>query len=134
MATLNLVRITSSSQYGTFGALSIDNVPQCVTLEPFWRDNEFENSCIPTGTYDLEWFNSPSYGRTLRLVEVPGRTDILFHYGNTQKKTLGCILVGKQYGQISCKQAILHSRNALNSILFKLENEEKITLKISEAY
>jgi len=134
MSTLRLTRITSSSEYGTFGALTIDNVPQCVTLEPYWRNNEYENSCVPTGIYNLEWFDSPKYGMTLQLIDVQGRTFILFHWGNRVKNTEGCILVGEKYGQISCQQAILYSLRAFKSLLFKLQDETKMTLIISEAF
>jgi len=134
MSTLRLTRVASTSKDGTFGVLTIDNVPQCVTLEPYDRNNEYENSCVPVGIYTVRWVNSPSYGRTLELVDVQGRTHILFHRGNRVKDTLGCILVGREYGQISCQQALINSYKAFRSLLFKLENETKMTLIISEAY
>jgi hypothetical protein len=134
VSTLRLTRIASSSKNGTFGVLAIDNEPQCVTLEPYWRNNEYENSCVSTGIYKLKWVDSPKYDRTLELVDVQGRSHILFHWGNRAKDTEGCILVGEKYGQISCQQAILYSLQAFKSLLFVLQDETEMTLIISEAY
>jgi hypothetical protein len=37
---------------------------------------------------------SPRYGETFEITLVPGRTHILFHWGNYPSNTEGCVLLG----------------------------------------
>lgn len=134
MVTLRLTRTTTSMKYGTFGILDVNGWPQCVTLEPAWLENISMISSIPNNTYKLVWYDSKRYGRTLMVKDVPRRYGILFHQGNLQKNTSGCILVGEKFGELSCAKGILNSRKALKSLLFKLEKETDMRLIITEAY
>lgn len=74
----------------------------CVTLERPWRDNQPKVSCIPAGIYQVVITLSPKFGRLMpHLLNVPGRTEIECHWGNTVVDTDGCILTGTtetQYG------------------------------------
>lgn len=67
-------------------------------LEEEWRDNKPKISCIPPGTYQAVphgWSGeSVKFKQTWRLLNVPGRTGILLHEGNTNKDTEGCLLLG----------------------------------------
>lgn len=80
---------------GTFGILTHENRPLCMTLEPLWRGNQKNLSCIPPGNYVCTKHNGEKFKNVWRLLDVPGRSDILIHSGNTvSKDTQGCILVG----------------------------------------
>ena len=63
-----------------------------------WKFVSLENEklFIPAGTYKLEWHVSPHLGNAtvLTLVGVPGRTEILIHWGNHEDCSEGCILCG----------------------------------------
>lgn len=88
-----LVRNRKSST-ATEGVLLFD-LTQVFTLEEPWRDNQPNVSCIPEGSYRciIAWSNR--FQRLMpRLLDVPGRSGILIHPGNTLKDTSGCILVG----------------------------------------
>ena len=86
---------------------------KCCTLERPWNDNQPcteeylatgkgpRPSCIPAGRYKSEWFNSPTYGWVLRLKDVPDRSDILAHWGNFVKNTVGCICMGSGIDDIN---------------------------------
>lgn len=51
---------------------------------------------IPAGTYDGEVSHSPKFKRDLlEVMNVSGRSRILFHAGNDPGDTEGCILVGQ---------------------------------------
>lgn len=50
---------------------------------------------IPAGVYSAYGQTSPKFGTTKLYLNVPGRSGILFHGGNTTEDTRGCILTGK---------------------------------------
>ena len=51
-------------------------------MEPPDRVNRANRSCIPPGIYEVRPHNSPRYGRTLIVADVPDCTHILLHAGN----------------------------------------------------
>ena len=48
---------------------------------------------FPDGQYNLWARTSPSFGKNKVYIDVPGRTNIMFHGGNTPDNTKGCVLV-----------------------------------------
>lgn len=69
------------------------------TLEEAWRANKTGISCIPAGTYQCaphgwEQGTKVKKPQTWELKNVPGRSAVLIHIGNTTKDTEGCILAG----------------------------------------
>jgi len=63
-------------------------------VEPPWKGNERNVSCIPEGRYEVVRHDSPKFGDVYLVKDVPGRSNILFHAGNYRKDTKGCILPG----------------------------------------
>lgn len=62
-------------------------------------DNEFfcyglENKAysFPDGKYSLAGRTSPSFQKNKVYIDVPGRSNIMFHGGNTIDSTKGCVL------------------------------------------
>jgi hypothetical protein len=100
--TLSRTTLTPDS---TTGQLYIDGQAFCVTLELPVKDG-LPGSAIPEGTYPVVLAPSPKFMRSsdtwvLRfaqliphLYQIPDRTNILIHFGNTAEDTEGCILVG----------------------------------------
>jgi len=104
------------------------------TLEDDWRDNQRGVSCIPAGRYRAFFRtpeNTPATVRRMYVYElrdVPDRTAILIHAGNTEEHTEGCILVGTRVGAMDVaededtgernvrKGAVLASRDALEGL------------------
>ena len=125
---IELIRV-SYNAYGTFGVLLKDGVPMCVTLEDPWNYNKKNISCVPTGSYECIPHNGHRYKDTWVLKGVPKRTAILFHIGNTQKDTEGCILVGQRFGTLDEQPAILGSKPAMAILREVLPNSFKITIK-----
>lgn len=113
-----------SSDDGTFGRLHAehaDAVFECDTLELPWKHNQRNISCIPLGSYLVDWSHSPKFGPCYRLRDVPERSGILIHAGNyagdrTKMKRAdveGCILLGMSRGQIKSQRVISQSRLAV---------------------
>lgn len=75
------------------GELYINGSRLCNTLEPTLDRPNFP--AIRPGSFVVDVHRSSKFG-ALRpyLLEVPGRTGIMIHEGNSVADTLGCILVG----------------------------------------
>jgi len=96
MIKATLKRIASDNDQ-TFGVLMVDDRPLCVTLELPWRNNERNISRIPEGDYICREVNSPKFGKTFEICDVPDRGHILFHKGNYAIDTRGCVLLGSEF-------------------------------------
>lgn len=130
---LQIVRVTENDG-GTFGVMLVNNSPEFVTLEEPWQFNERNVSCIPAGLYKVHPYYSMKFGSCFEVRDVPGRTGILIHQGNTIDDTRGCILVGSHYGKISARSAILRSKAAMDRLLELLKGTPVAQLHIAETY
>jgi hypothetical protein len=117
---LSLTRVEMTARY-TIGALSVNGRPLCWTMEPPWRDNMVNESCVPAGLYDFRgrdrWFGWKKYGRTIEIINVPDRSAILFHPGNWARNTRGCILPGMTVGATTGERAVYRSAFAFRQIM-----------------
>lgn len=123
MKTLTLLR-TERNVDGVFGRLTGPDL-SLFTCEDDWENNARGVSCIPPGKY---WLKRTVFVKhnlpTFEVTDVPGRTRILIHAGNTEEDVEGCILVGLVRGEIMVqrdedtgaanvvKQAVLRSKEA----------------------
>jgi len=124
---VDVIRITRGDQ-GTFGVLLLQGEAFCVTLEPDWKGNKRNISCIPTGSYLCQRTQSWRFGKAFLVREVPGRSNILLHKGNWIRNTRGCILLGRHFG----KHRIAKSRKAYNAFMKELKGKQSFKLNIRE--
>lgn len=129
---LKLVRVAQAND-AMMGVLCVQGSPEFVTLEDAWKQNQRQVSCIPAGTYKVLPRKSPKFGPTWQVMDVPGRDHILFHAGNTNKDTHGCILVGLQFGKIGKESAILSSRSAFLRFLDLMKDTPEAELTIVDS-
>lgn len=116
----------SQSEEGTFGVLKDDNgIQLCVTCEP---SPAKDHPCVPAGTYHCIPHNGVKWKNVWKVANVPGRSDILIHAGNTDIDTLGCIVVGKSFGWIGTQQAVMESLITLNLLRNLLPSEFDLTI------
>lgn len=118
---------------GTFGVLIDGEHPFALTLEDEWKDNRKGESSIPVGTYTCK--KRKYYRRgymTFEVMDVPNRTNILIHVGNTEDDTKGCILVGEEFGRLKGKDSILSSGRGFKEFMDRFGEEDKFTLKIEK--
>ena len=116
------------SEQGTLGVLAAGTM-RLPVMEPPWRDNRRNRSCIPRGIYEVTPYLSPRFGRCLLVLGVPDRSHILVHAGNVggdvslgyHTHTLGCLLPGLWRGRLWVRgrrqEAVLNSRTALRHLL-----------------
>ncbi len=91
------IQRTHSRADGTFGVLDINGLPICVTLERKWAENRTGESCIPAGCYVARRVLSPKFGNTFEITGVGGRDAILFHWGNIDLDSHGCVILGENF-------------------------------------
>lgn len=120
----------SNTDYGVFGVLLEGAIPFAATLEPPWRDNKVNVSCIPVGLYRCERMQSHKFGMTFKVVGVKGRSDILFHKGNFEKDTQGCVLIGEEFDTIDGKAVITRSGKGYSEFMQRLDGEDEFALNI----
>lgn len=130
---LTLRRIASLPQ-ATLGVLLIDNIPFCVTLEDAWKENKKQISCIPEGAYFIELVKSPKFDSVYQVLDVPDRSHILIHAGNTQDDTSGCILLGTSFGTLGTEPAVLQSQRALIRFMDRLKGSVRCTLRVENRF
>ena len=101
------------------------------TLELPYKNNEFQISCIPKGTYNVEKRYSTKYKNHFHVLDVPNRTYILIHSGNYNTHTKGCILVGRTLTDINNDglRDVTSSVSTLNKLNDILPNYFKLTIK-----
>ena len=89
MNTIYLKRgpVTDAGIFGTI-TLSWDS----------WTAVSLENTAlvISIGTFKMEWHTSPHLNNSVvpMLLNIPGRTEVLIHWGNVESCSEGCILCG----------------------------------------
>lgn len=107
-----------------------------VTLELPWKGNQRRISCIPDGEYSCQITKGRKTSggmfvpTTYEVLNVPDRSGILFHVGNTASDSEGCILIGEKFGVLTGKPAILESRGGFQKLLGLLLGVKEFKLLI----
>ena len=130
MSTVILQRGFQNSKVtlGMLQLVGIEHAP-VYTLENPFRVGGVD-SCIPAGTYTCVPYSGTKYKNVFLVKDVPGRSAILIHTGNTEKDTLGCILVGLSLGW-GTEASVLESKKGLEYFKSLVSNSE-FTLVIKE--
>ena len=121
---------------GTFGVLKLEGKCFCVTLELPWYDIDNDGysdknvSCIPDGKYICYRYQSPTHGEVWEIQDVPKRTRVQIHAGNTVKDTLGCILVAQHFSKLQGNRAILNSGNTFKQFMLATKQANRLDLTI----
>ena len=97
---------------GAFGVLLHDGLPFAVTLERTYDELDERGRSspkIPLGVYRCrrDFFHRGGY--ITYEIRVPGHSRLLFHRGNTEKDSEGCVLVAESFGELGREPAILES-------------------------
>ena len=138
---LKLVRKYRKETY-TIGKLYVDGVYFCDTIEDKDRGlddamglaeimikKRYGETAIPYGTYKVEITYSPKYKKLMPEVKnVKGFSGIRIHSGNTDKDTLGCLIIGRntQVGMVT------ESRKTYNKLFALLKDAKDISIEITK--
>lgn len=121
--TLKRVSYDLTATYGVL--LDGYGVPIALTLEQPWRDNKALISCIPKGDYEVVKYDGTKFKNVFLLKNVPLRSAILIHAGNTVDDTQGCILVGNSFQE----GKVLNSRQTLQKLFSMLPYSFRLTVR-----
>lgn len=102
----------------------------CKTLELPYLNNYKNISSIPTGTYKVKKYSSWSFKDVWEIQDVPNRSKILIHIGNTVDDIKGCILVGSKWSFFHDKLAVTNSKATMDNLRRILEKEFVINIEI----
>lgn len=129
MEQILLLREKHQLPDATLGVMYWDDDAICCTLELPWKNNQKKISCIPPGKYRVSRYLSPSKGEVFLLHDVPDRSMIEIHVGNTVDDIEGCILVGRVFGKKDGKRAVLNSRNTMMKLRENLPEEFELIIE-----
>lgn len=117
----------------TIGRLSVNGF-ECFTLEEPWLNNATGVSRIPPGEYICKIVMSPHFGSVYEVTNVPHRSHILIHPGNTTADTEGCLLLGSTVELLRDKAQVLESRKAVEAFMARMAGKDFLLKVINFAY
>jgi len=109
--------------FGTFGRFKYGDFA-CYSLEDPWNFNRVGVSSIPVDNYMLAAtrYNKGGYD-TYEVLDVPGRTQIKIHKGNTHEDIEGCIILGRALGYIEGNWAVISSGSAFEGFIEECDDK-----------
>jgi hypothetical protein len=133
---LVLIRDTYTNNE-TLGILKVESL-QLDSIER--AENDTAHPCVPEGTYQLVFHDSPKHPHTFALVnsalgvvhnpEEGKRSDILIHPANWARQLEGCIAPGKTRTLDETGWMITNSREAYEELMVLLPWELGHTIEI----
>lgn len=141
LRVVTLLRVREN-KWGTFGVLideeESEQLPICLTLERRWLNNQTNLSSIPLGEYACVRHESPTFGETF-LIKIESRPNILFHWGNFQENSLGCVILAEKYDKVFNKKSglfewgVAESKDAFNEFMARLNGKDSFKLLVLKA-
>lgn len=131
MNEITLTRTIFTDQ-STIGKLIMPDTWTCYTLEDTCRKKPNHDIAIPIGKYPIIIDKSVRFKRLMpHIINVPGRSGIRIHSGNTDKDTSGCILVGLDYGDDIIYKSKLAFDIFMDRFRFYLKEGKECFIRIS---
>lgn len=114
-----------SDERATIGMLTVlgEMHNPIFTLENPLRLTDKDNR-IPAGVYDCKPYSGTKFKNVYLVEGVPNRSTILIHWGNFERDTDGCILVGLESGMLAGEPAITHSKRAFDYLRELVQGEQ----------
>jgi hypothetical protein len=120
--TVELIRLEKSEQ-GLIGVLRMNDAVFCLTLEP-------DTTFLKQGCYHCQRFSGTKWQNTFEIV-VPGHVAVLFHAGNVEADTQGCVLLGSSVGKLKGDRAVLNSGATFVQFMDALKEQDFFTLFVT---
>lgn len=131
---LRLVRVKRSA-FGIFSQLAGGDTFRLVSIEHSYPDDEGAPVAkIPDGTYTCRRGKHRLHGmtedfETFEITGVPGHQGLLFHWGNFNRDSEGCVCVGKNFAKDML--SVEHSRDAFKEFMDAQAGLDEFQLTVS---
>ena len=101
--------------------------------EETYKNKVYGETAIPYGFYEIKYLDSPHFKRKMPyLLNIPTHSSVMFHWGNTDKDTLGCLLVGQKLGHDFIGSSKLAFDDLEKVLARYFADEEKLYLQITK--
>lgn len=98
-----------------------------MSLEEIQEKKKYGITAIPSGTYNIEFYNSPKHGKVPLLKNVKDWDMVEIHPGNFASDSLGCLLLGSSFGN----DVVKNSKNTVKKFIEELEKYDSMFITIS---
>jgi hypothetical protein len=115
-------------EYGAFGVLLKQDIPFAVTLE-----RTFENLrvVVPTGTVVCKSSTYYKGGYPTYELIVEGHSRVLFHKGNKEEHSRGCVLVAESFHDFGDVPGVANSAGGFKEFMKLTEGVPAFRLEVS---
>jgi len=120
---------------GAFGVLLHQGIPFATTLERTYPLPGGEQHVkIPEGLWTCVRTRYLRGGySTYEVAKVPGHSRLLFHKGNVEQDSEGCVLVGSGYGVLLSQPAVVQSAAGFAEFMRRAAGIEHFVLRVRNA-
>lgn len=133
-----LLRTTAYRPDGVFSELYNGSDLFCVTCEHAYQNDAAWVPKIPRGAtytckrgmHNLVTYNKGQPFETFEIIGIAGHTGLLFHPGNFNRDSNGCVLVGKELRQQLPEWWVTNSRDMFADFMKALEGVDEFSLRV----
>lgn len=135
---VELLRVKVPSGDPQYGIIRVNGRFCCLSLERPWLSNLPNVSCIPTGDYvclkvkDKTTQGGMKIDVTYEVQNVPNRSGILFHTGNSIRDTHGCIIPGLSLDFNDMEPLLLGSKDGFKRFIRFTQDIDRFDLSVRE--
>jgi len=132
MEDFGLLRVAIRPE-GAFGVLLHKGLPFAVTLERTYAlpSGPGQLVKIPAGAWRCTKTVYLKGGYDTYEIEVPGHSRLLFHRGNTELHSAGCVLVGESYATFAGQPGIAASEAGFVEFMNRAGNRSEFQLRVT---
>ena len=119
---------------GAFGGLLHNGFPFAVTLERTYDelDEATVSTKIPLGRFHCTRSVFLGGGYSTFEIHVPGHSRILFHKGNVEEDSEGCVIVAENFGELRGAPAVLDSAGGFREFMRRASGVSGFELMVTE--
>ena len=112
---------------GAFSVLLWDGVPFAVSVERTFEDGK---PIIQNGVYacQRDYYHKGGY-ETFEVIVV-GHDRILFHKGNLETHSMGCVIVAESFGQLNGVTAVLDSKSGFEELMALAKEKTQFNMTV----
>ena len=119
-------------EFGAFGVIMKNNIPFAVTLErTFEPDNRV---VVPTGIVLCKKSRYYKGGYPTYELQIEGHSRVLFHKGNKEEHSLGCILVAESYHVFGSQPGVANSAGGFSEFMALTEGVSEFNIEVSNCH